>query len=49
MTRLFPVSTELDLSFEEGLLSKGCRQRLEQANLEAFGVEGAGRGKDEPE
>lgn len=49
MTRLLPVGAELDLSFEQSLLSKGGRQRLEKTNLEAFGVEGAGRGEDEPE
>jgi hypothetical protein len=48
MTGLLPVSAELDLSFEQSLLSKGGGQRLEEANLEALGAEGAGRGEDEP-
>lgn len=49
VTRLLPVPAELDLCFEQCFLPKGGRQRFEEANLEAFGAEGAGRREDEPE
>jgi len=49
MSSPLPESAERDLGFKKGLFSKGGREGLEEANLEAFGAEGAGGGEDEPQ